>query len=181
MMEFESEPTPPDARTKFGYGALIAVLVLMAAFGGKAGSSANADAAKAVPDTAPIYGIRIIPGYRDWRLISVAGNGEPSTEALAKLGNDLAIQAYRNGAQRFPDGAVLARLSWSRTAAQAGDSAPTTIQFMVKDWRRYASTGGWGFAQFTNGKPDDEAVHKTCFACHSSILNRDFVFSRYSR
>jgi hypothetical protein len=28
--------------------------------------------------------------------------------------------------------------------------------------KKYASTGGWGFAQFTAGKPDGEAVHKTC-------------------
>src|SRR5262245_39985524 len=109
MMEFESEPTPPDARAKAGYGVLIAVLVLMAAFGGKAGSSASADRA-ATPDTVPVYGIRLIPGYRDWRLISVAGPDAPDG-AAAKLGNDVAIQAYLNGARRFPDGAIIARLA----------------------------------------------------------------------
>jgi hypothetical protein len=57
---------------------------------------------------------------------------------------------------------------------------PTNVQFMVKDSKKYASTGGWGFGQFTNGKPDGEAVHKTCFACHAPAKDRDFVFTRYS-
>jgi len=40
---------------------------------------------------------------------------------------------------------------------------------MVKDSKKYASTGGWGFAQFDHGKPASEAVHNTCFACHRSL------------
>jgi Cytochrome P460 len=50
----------------------------------------------------------------------------------------------------------------------------------VKDSRKYASTGGWGFAQFNDGKPADAAVHKTCFACHQAVQARDFVFTRYA-
>jgi hypothetical protein len=46
--------------------------------------------------------------------------------------------------------------------------------------KEIASTRGWGFAQFTNGKPDDEALHKTCFVCHASAKDSDFVFTRYS-
>jgi hypothetical protein len=51
---------------------------------------------------------------------------------------------------------------------------------MVKDSRKYASTGGWGFAQFNDGKPADAVVHKTCFACHQAVQARDFVFTRYA-
>jgi hypothetical protein len=52
---------------------------------------------------------------------------------------------------------------------------------MVKDSTKYASTGGWGFAQFNNdGKPADEATHKTCFPCHEPAKERDFVFTRYA-
>src|SRR5262249_3158566 len=58
---------------------------------------------------------------------------------------------------------------------------PMNVQFMVKDSKKYASTGGWGFAQFTEGKPDGEAVHKTCFSCHVPAKDRDFVFTHYSR
>lgn len=57
---------------------------------------------------------------------------------------------------------------------------PTNVQFMVKDWKKYASTGGWGFAQFTHGKPDGEAVTKTCFGCHAPAKDQDFVFTHYA-
>jgi Cytochrome P460 len=56
----------------------------------------------------------------------------------------------------------------------------TNVQFMVKDSTKYASNGGWGFAQFTNGKPDGEALHRTRFGCHEPGKSRDFVFTRYS-
>jgi hypothetical protein len=54
------------------------------------------------------------------------------------------------------------------------------IQFMVKDSSKYASTGGWGFAQFNDGKPADAAVQNTCLPCHAIVKVRDFVFNRYS-
>ena len=57
---------------------------------------------------------------------------------------------------------------------------PTNIQFMVKDTRKYAATGGWGFAHFQDGKPGDEAMMKTCFPCHNEIKARDLVFTRYA-
>ena len=41
-------------------------------------------------------------------------------------------------------------------------------------------TGGWGFAHFDDGKPASEAVHNTCFACHATVKDRDFVFNRYA-
>lgn len=53
---------------------------------------------------------------------------------------------------------------------------------MVKDSRRYAATGGWGFGRFVGGKPVDAAQHKTCFACHAAkVADRDFVFTRFAR
>jgi hypothetical protein len=54
------------------------------------------------------------------------------------------------------------------------------MQFMVKDSKKYAATGGWGFGDFTNGKPRNEKLMKTCFACHLPAKDRDFVFTRYS-
>jgi hypothetical protein len=52
---------------------------------------------------------------------------------------------------------------------------------MVKDSKKYAATGGWGFAQFNkDGKAADEAKHRTCFACHEPAKDRDFVFTRYA-
>ena len=40
------------------------------------------------------------------------------------------------------------------------------MQVVVKDSKKYAAIGGWGFGDFTEGKPADEAKHKTCFRCH---------------
>ena len=61
---------------------------------------------------------------------------------------------------------------------------PTMVQVMVKDSKRYAETGGWGFGRFIDGKPADEAQHKACFACHSKnadVKAHDFVFTRLAR
>jgi hypothetical protein len=51
---------------------------------------------------------------------------------------------------------------------------------MVKGSKKFASTDGWGFADFKNGKPGDEALHKTCFPCHEPAKDRDFIFARYA-
>jgi len=54
------------------------------------------------------------------------------------------------------------------------------MQIMVKDSKKYAATGGWGFADFKDGKPGDGALHETCFPCHLPAKDRDFVFTRYA-
>jgi len=140
---------------------------------------------------APIFGVAVPPGYRDWKLISVAHEEGNLNDIRAILGNDVAIEAYRGGKLPFPDGTIIARLAWSYVPseennrvfgrAQSFVAGPATnVQFMVKDSRKYAATGGWGFAQFTNGKPADEALLKPCFACHVPVKTRDFVFTQYA-
>jgi hypothetical protein len=143
-------------------------------------------------DAAPIFGIKLPAGYRDWRLISVAHEEGTLNDLRAILGNDIAIKAYREGTYPFPDGAIIARLAWDYVplaeSAQAFGKAQSFVagppkngvQFMVKDSKKYASTGGWGFAHFNDGKPADEAVHKTCLPCHEVAKARDLVFNRYA-
>jgi hypothetical protein len=58
--------------------------------------------------------------------------------------------------------------------------APINLQLSVKDSKKYASTGGWGFAQFKDGKPADETVHKACFPCHVPAKDLDFVYTHYA-
>ena len=70
--------------------------------------------------------------------------------------------------------------AFGRPQSSVAGSPKNGVQFMVKDSRKYASTGGWGFAQFNDGKPADEAVHNTCFTCHEAVKARDFVFTRYA-
>jgi Cytochrome P460 len=143
---------------------------------------------------APIYGIKVQPGYRDWRLISVAHEEGNLNDIRAILGNDAAIQAYRDRKLPFPDGTIIARIAWKHVPSEEnnkvfgraqsfvpGDAPEWYLQFMVKDSKKYATTGGWGFAQFDkDGKPADEAKHKTCFPCHEPGKANDFVFTRYA-
>jgi len=68
-----------------------------------------------------------------------------------------------------------------RLTSVSGDVVHPVTPSPSKDSKKYAATGGRGFAQFTDGKPDGEAVHKTCSACHSPAKDRDYVFTRYSR
>jgi Cytochrome P460 len=51
---------------------------------------------------------------------------------------------------------------------------------MVKDSKKYAATGGWGFADFKGGKPGNKALHETCFPCHAPVKDRDYVFTHYA-
>jgi hypothetical protein len=108
------------------------------------------------------------------------------------LGNDIAIKAYREGKLPFPDGAIIAALHYGHVPSEENNQVfgrsqsfiagpPTNVQFMVKDSKTYAATGGWGFAHFSkDGKPGDEAFMKSCFPCHNQIKARDLVFTRYA-
>jgi hypothetical protein len=165
---------------------LIAVMALAGAAAYIAPASGQADG-----EAAPIFGIKIPSGYRDWKLISVAHEEGKLNDLRAILGNDVAIKAYREGKFPFPDGAIIARLAWSYVPSEENNKVfgraqsfvagpATNVQFMVKDSRKYASTGGWGFAQFKDGKPADEALHNTCFACHVPVKTRDFIFTQYA-
>jgi hypothetical protein len=142
----------------------------------------------------PIFGITIYPGYRDWKLISVAHEEGNLNDLRAILGNDIATRAYREGTLPFPDGTVIARIAWSYVPSEEnnkvfgraqsfvpGPAPEWYLQFMVKDSKKYAATGGWGYAQFDkDGKPASEAKMKTCYPCHEPIKARDFVFTRYA-
>jgi hypothetical protein len=144
-------------------------------------------------DASPIYGITLPPGYRDWPLVTVAREEGTLDDLRAVLGNDVALRAVRRGTLPYPDGTVMARVAWHYVSSPdddrvLGDSvshvagAPKNgVQIMVKDSRRYRSSGGWGFAQFNDGKPAAESVQATCVGCHSAARARDFVFSRYAR
>lgn len=142
-------------------------------------------------NSAPVYVTKIPSGYRDWRLISVAHEEGNLHSFAAVLGNDVAIKAYREQKLPFPDGAIIAALHYSHIPSEENNKVfgreqsfvpgpPTNIQFMVKDSKKYAATGGWGFRHFnTDGKAGDEALLKTCSPCHAKA-SRDFVFTHYA-
>src|SRR5580698_5523015 len=157
-------------RIAFLLVALVAVIGIVA--------SSSPASARDDGGAAPIFGIKIFPGYRDWRLISVAHEEGSLNDLRAVLGNDVAIKAYREGTLPFPDGTIIARLAWSYVPSEEDDRAfgqrqpfvagapKEGVQFMVKDSKKYASTNGWGFAQFSDGKPAPGIVPQACSSCH---------------
>jgi hypothetical protein len=137
-----------------------------------------------------IFGDKIPADYRDWKLISVAHEEGNLNDIRAVLGNDLAFKAARGGTLPYPDGAIIARLAWHYLSSEENNAvfgrsqsfvagSPTNVQFMVKDANKYTSTGGWGFAQFNEGKSAD-VVAQDCYACHVPVKTRDLIFTRYA-
>ena len=119
--------------------------------------SSDRGAGHADDEAAPIFGVTIPPGYRDWRLISVAHEEGNLNDLRAILGNDVAVKAYREGKLPFPDGTIIARLAWSYVPSEEnnkvfgrsqsfvpGSATDWYLQFMVKDSKKYATTGRLG-------------------------------------
>lgn len=172
---------------------LVAISMLAGVVAITAPASGQAD-----QQAAPIFLTEILQGYRDLGLIGVSRLAAPNGAQLrAELGNGTAIKAYREGKFPFPDGAIIAALHWSEASSDANNQvlakgfpgasiqsfvpgSAVNIQFMVKDSKKYSATGGWGFADFTNGKPGNDALMKTCFACHVPAKDHDYVFTRYA-
>jgi Cytochrome P460 len=163
--------------------ALLAIVPFLIAIVAATGSAAQSAGAR-VDAASPIFGVTMPRGYRQWELIAPAEEAAPLNELRAVLGNTVATNAYRSGSLPFPDGAVLVKLAWKRVQSSEFEPAfvpgtATTIQVMVKDSRKYAATGGWGFGRFVNSTPAEEAQHKTCFACHEAgVKGHDYVFTR---
>jgi len=163
----------------FACAGILLVLAALAADPGTGGDTEPTNAS-------PIFGVTVPEGYRRWELIAPAIEAEPLNEIRAVVGNGIAIDAYRARALPFPDGTVLVKLAWKQRRSPEFEPATvpgeaTTVQVMVKDSKRYAATGGWGFGRFIDGAPVDEAQHRTCFACHQArVAGHDFVFTRYA-
>jgi hypothetical protein len=151
-----------------------------------------ATSGQADENSAPVYVTKIPAGYRDWKVVSVAHEEGKLNSLGIVLGNDVAIKAYREGKLPFPDGAIIAALHYSHVPSDENNKVfgdkqsfvpgpPTNIQFEVKDSKKYAATGGWGFGHFNaNGKPADAALLKTCFPCHEPAKASDLIYTRYT-
>jgi Cytochrome P460 len=169
----------------------IAFLLVAVAMGAGAIALTAPASGQGSGETVPIYGITIPPGYRDWQFISVAHEEGNLHSFAAILGNDVAMKAYRAGTLPFPDGTIIAALHYSHVPSEENNKVfgdpqsfvpgpRTNVQFMVKDSKKYASTGGWGYAHFDkDGKPGTEAQLKTCAPCHA-MASRDSVFTKYA-
>jgi Cytochrome P460 len=165
---------------------LVAVATVAAVVASMTPASGQASA-----QAGPVFVTKIPPGYRDWAVISVAHEAGDINSLGAKLGNDVAIKAYREGKLPFPDGTIIAAVHWTNSPSEENNKVfgreqsfvpghPTNVQFMIKDSKKYAATGGWGFGHFNkDGTPGNDALMKTCFPCHAKA-SRDLVFTQYA-
>jgi hypothetical protein len=167
----------------------------VATLAGAAAFTATTSRHAAAQEAAPIFVKKIPAGYRDWKVVSVAHEAGTLNDIRAVLGNDIAIKAYRDGKLPFPEGAIVGRIAWSYLPSEennkvfgtdqsfvAGSPTGFYLQFMVKDSKKYAATGGWGYSSFDqDGKPTDESQMKACFPCHQKITDRDYIFSKYAQ
>ena len=137
-------------------------------------------------------------GYEGWQVVSISQNGDLMAVILA---NPVMIKAYEGGVpsngKPFPDGAKMAKIHWNpkKMATFPAATVPGTqhdVDFMVKDGKRFADSGGWGYAVFEydaasdtfrpgtlSDKPPQGNDAKCGFACHTGVKTRDYVFTDY--
>jgi hypothetical protein len=138
-------------------------------------------------------------GYENWPVIAISENGG---KIAVIVGNPVIIDAYKKGvpgnAEPFPDGAKMAKIHWIPKKQETYPGQPTVpgtqhdVDFMVKDSKRFADSGGWGWGAFeydaasntfrpatAADSPPQEHDAKCGFACHTLVKNRDYVFTEY--
>ncbi len=137
-------------------------------------------------------------GYESWQIISVSHNGD---KLAGIVGNPVMINAYKAGipgnGKPFPDGAMMVKIHWNSKKMEAFPTAtvPDTqhdVDLMVKDSKRFADSGGWGYGAFEydpasnafrpadlKDKPPQGSDAKCGFACHTIVKTRDYVFTDY--
>jgi hypothetical protein len=138
-------------------------------------------------------------GYESWQLVSISQDG-PHVAAI--VANPLMIRAYQSGipgnGQPFPDGSKMAKIHWTPVKmavfpAATVPGAQHDVDFMEKDSKRFAGSGGWGWGAFeydaasktfrpgtTADAPPQSNDAKCGFACHTRVKNRDYVFTDYA-
>jgi hypothetical protein len=140
-------------------------------------------------------------GYEGWQVISMS-HSEKLMAII--LGNPKMIEAYKAGipgnGKPFPDGAKMAKIHWvpkMSEKAPGPTSVPGTLHdtdFMQKDSKRFADSGGWGYASFEfdpatdTFRPGGASDHppqandaKCGFACHTKVKDRDYVFTEFAK
>ena len=139
-------------------------------------------------------------GYEAWQVVSISQDG-PLMAAI--LANPVMIDAYAAGIPRngrpFPDGSKMAKIHYNPKKLETFPSAtvPGTlhdVDIMVKDSKRFADSGGWGWAVFkydaasdtfapgtTADQPPQADDAKCGFACHTIVKGRDYVFTEYPK
>jgi len=134
-------------------------------------------------------------GYEGWQVITVSKAKVGNDDVInAILGNPEMIETFKAGfpgnGKTVPDGARMAKIHWKTKTNEdfpnkaVGPDTLHDIDFMVKDSKRFAATGGWGYAQFNYEAATDTlsplGTGAACgYACHTLVKTRDYVFNAY--
>lgn len=132
-------------------------------------------------------GIELPQAYKDWKVINVSHRTDNQTLRLI-LGNPIAIQAARSGQiNPWPEGSILGKVVWKDSEHPQWQAATVPdglihSEFMVKDSKKYAKTGGWGFARWKGMKQiphgEEASFEQKCFSCHQAAKSTDWVFTQ---
>ena len=182
--------------SKISYGLAITVALGLALLGGR-GFSAQDKYTLKVPNGLAFSEFR---GYESWQLVSISQDGP---HVAATLANPEMIKAFQSGipgnGKPFPDGAKMAKIHWNPKKMETFTAAtvPGTqhdVDFMVKDSKRFADSGGWGWGAFeydaasntfrpgtSTDKPPQGNDAKCGFACHTIVKGQDYVFTAYAK
>jgi mono/diheme cytochrome c family protein len=170
-------------------------------------SAAVASPAQATTSAQDKYALKIpgglafaeFRGYESWPVIAISHNRD---KLAVILGNSIMIDAFKAGfpgnGKPFPNGAKMVKIHWNAQVNPAEPGAPAVpgpqhdVDLMVKDSRRFADSGGWGYGAFEydaasdtfrpanlNDKPPQQNDAKCGFACHTAVKTKDYVFTAY--
>ena len=180
---------------KTAFSAIPVIAAVVAVLGGSA-ISAQDKYALQVPGGLALADFR---GYEDWPVIAISENGG---KIAAIMGNSIMIDAFRQGVpgngKPFPDGARMAKVHWIPKKQESYPGQPMVpgaqhdVDFMVKDSKRFADSGGWGYSEFEydaasdafrpgnlNDEPPQANDAKCGSACHTIAQKTDYVFTEY--
>jgi hypothetical protein len=135
--------------------------------------------------------LQIPAGFDHWYLVNsmIVTKDSPQADAIGGLHhiyvNDVGLPRLKTGGSApYPDGTVFADdvRDFSLVEGSYVQGRRKAIPVMVKDSKKYAATGGWGFQAWADGDPKKPLVTdaaKTCFACHTPQKANDYTFSTY--
>jgi hypothetical protein len=133
-------------------------------------------------------GIALPEGYQNWRILTSSHRTDNHSLRVI-LGNDVAMKAAKELKPGYvwPEGSIIAKLVWKEATHDKWPAAFIAgefmqVEFMVKDAKKFAETGGWGFARWVGveQKPFGENADfaKECFNCHTVVKDSDYVFTK---
>ena len=138
--------------------------------------------------------ITIPAKFRDWFVVNsmIITKDSPFSDQIGGMHiiyvNAKGLPTLKAGGPfPYPDGTIFADdvHEFSVKDGATLEGAKTFVTVMVKDAKKYATTGGWGFQVWAAGDPTKPQVPdiahsvEACFVCHTPQKAQDYTFSNY--